>query len=232
MSDSSLPYPPPPPPMVVHNEGVLGRKIPRVHKTLFGVSIAALFASAIILIARINSYQFLSDVKNETFASSGEIISRAEELDSFNASANVFGLLVYLVLIIVFIVWCNKMTKNLNDSGYKTRKGSRWVIGSFFIPIANYFLVFGSIKDLLFGLGKAVPTLTYNHQKTMKTWWILFSIGSVLVRASSTELSADADIDQYLNLASFSVGVALLQVVVFGFGVKAFKQLRDDTKAV
>ena len=218
--------------MVVHNEGVLGRKIPRVHKTLFGVSIAALFASAIILIAEINSYQFLLDVKNATFASSGELTSRAEEVDSFLASAYGFAVLVYVVLSIVFLVWCNKMTKNLNDSGYKTRKGSRWVIGSFFIPIANYFLVFGSIKDLLFGLGKAVPTLTYNHQKTMKTWWILFSIGSVLVRASSTELSADADIDQYLNLASFSVGVALLQVVVFGFGVKAFKQLRDDTKAV
>ena len=218
--------------MVVHNEGVLGRRIPGVHKTLFWVSIAGLFASVIILIARINSYQFLSDVKNETFASSGEIISRAEELDSFNASANVFGLLVYLVLIIVFIVWCNKMTKNLNDSGYKTRKGSGWVIGSFFIPIANYFLVFGSIKDLLFGLGKAVPTLTYNHQKTMKTWWILFCIYGGLARASSNELSADADIDQYLNNAAFLVGVALLQVVVFGFGVKAFKQLRDDTKAV
>jgi len=231
MSDSSLPYPPPPP-MVVHNEGVLGRKIPGVHKTLFGVSIAGLFASVIILIAEINSYQFLSDVKNETFASSGEIISRAEEIDSFNASANVFGALVYLVLIIVFIVWCNKMTKNLNDSGYKTRKGSGWAVGSFFIPIANFFLVFGSIKDLLFGLGKAVPALTYNRQKALKTWWILFTIHAVLARASSTELSADADIDQYLNNAAFSVGVAFLQVVVFGFGVKAFKQLRDDTKAV
>ena len=232
MSDSSLPYPPPPPPLVVLNDGVLGRKIPGVHKTLFWVSIAALLASIIILIAEINNYQFMSDLKNEAFASTGEMRIRADEVDSFIASAYGFSVLVYVVLFTVFLVWLNKMTKNLNDSGYKTNKGSKWVIGSFFIPIANYFLVFGSIKDLLTGLGKAIPTLSNNHQKTIKTWWILFSISSVLVRASGIELSADADIDQYLNLAGFSVCVALLNVVALGFGVKAFKQLRDKTKTV
>jgi uncharacterized RDD family membrane protein YckC len=231
MSESSLPYPPPPP-LVVLNDGVLGRKIPGVHKTLFWVSIAALLASIVILIAEINNYQFMSDLKNEEFASTGEMRIRADEVDSFIASAYGFGLLIYVVLSIVFLVWLNKMTKNLNDSGYKTKKGSRWVVGSFFIPVANYFLVFGSIKDLLFGLGKAFPALTNNHQKTVKTWWILFSISAVLMRASSTELSADADIDQYLNLAGFSVCAALLNVVALGFGVKAFKQLRDDTKTI
>jgi len=229
MSDSSIPNPPQ---LTSPNEFILGRKIHGVHQMLFGVSIAAVCASVLTLFAELSNFQFWLDVKNASFTSEAELMSRATQADDFTSSANQIYFLVYLTLFIVFLVWCNKMTKNLNDLGYQTSKGSKWVVGSFFIPIANFFLVFGSIKDLLTGFGRHVPALTNDRQKALKMWWILISISTLLNRATYWEPNADAAIEQYLNLAGFSAFVALFNAISFGFGVKAFKQLRDSTKRI
>lgn len=231
MSDTSSSFPLPPV-MPAPAGNVLGRNIRGVQTTLL-VSIAtSLVAGVLYLLATINQFQVFTDMKNLNFSSETELMDAATQSDDFIASSNGFYVLTLLVVSIAFMVWCNKTTKNLNESGYRTEKGSGWVVGSFFVPIANFFFVFGTIKDLLTGLGKFIPVISVDHQKTMKLWWVLTIIGQLVMRGSDSMFTEESTIDEYVTAAGVQVVGAVILVVGLVFGVKAFKQLRDDTKTV
>ena len=70
---------------------------------LFGVSIAAVCASVLTLFAELSNFQFWLDVKNASFTSEAELMSRATQADDFTSSANQIYFLVYLTLFIVFL---------------------------------------------------------------------------------------------------------------------------------
>jgi hypothetical protein len=231
MSDSSMSMPPPPR-ISVPTGNVLGRNINGVHTTLFVSMIVSLVAAGLYLLATINQFQLFTDMKNLNFSSETELIDAATLSDDFIASSIGFYFLTLIFVSVVFLVWCNKLTKNLNESGYRTEKGSGWVVGSYFVPIANFFFVFGTIKDLLTGLGKFFPVISANRQKSMKAWWILTIIGGLVLRASNSMFTDDSNIDEYISASGVEVLGALVIVVGLVFGVKAFKQLRDDTKAI
>jgi hypothetical protein len=231
MSDSSMSFPPPPT-ISVPAGNVLGRNIQGVQTTLFVSMITSLVASALYLLATINQFQLFTDMKNLNFSSETELMDAATQSDDFIAASIGFYFLTLIFVSVVFLVWCNKLTKNLNESGYGTEKGSGWVVGSFFVPLANFFFVFGTIKDLLTGLGKFFPVISADRQKSMKAWWILTIIGGLVLRASDSMLTDDSSIDEYVTASGVEALGALVIVVGLVFGVKAFKQLRDDTKAV
>lgn len=231
MSESSMPFPPPPP-VSVPTGNVLGRNVQGVQTTLFVSMITSLVAGALYLLATVNQFQVFSDMKNLNFSSDTEMMDAATQSDDFIASSYGFYVLTLLVVSIAFMVWCNKTTKNLNESGYRTEKSSGWVVGSFFVPIANFFFVFGTIKDLLSGLGKFIPVITTDRQKTMKLWWVLTIIGPIVMRVSDGMVTDESNIDEFVNAAGVEVLGAIILVIGLAFGVKAFKQLRDDTKTV
>ena len=231
MSESSMPFPPPPP-VSVPTGNVLGRNVQGVQTTLFVSMITSLVAGALYLLATVNQFQVFSDMKNLNFSSDTEMMDAATQSDDFIASSYGFYVLTLLVVSIAFMVWCNQTTKNLNESGYRTEKTSGWAVGSFFVPIANFFFVFGTIKDLLSGLGKFIPVITTDRQKTMKLWWVLTIIGPIVMRVSDGMVTDESNIDEFVNAAGVEVLGAIILVIGLAFGVKAFKQLRDDTKTV
>lgn len=231
MSETSSSFPPPPP-MPTPAGNILGRNISGVHTTLFVSMIVSLVAAGLYFLATINQFQVFSDMKNLNFSSDSEMMDAATQSDDFIASSYGFYFLTLLVVSIAFLVWCNKTTKNLNENGYRTEKGSGWVVGSFFVPIANFFFVFGTIKDLLTGLGKFLPVISADRQKSMKAWWILTIIGGLVVRASDAVATEESNIDEYVTAAGVEVLGAIILVIGLVFGVIAFKQLRDDTKTV
>jgi len=227
-----MPFPPPPPPVSVPTANVLGRNVQGVQTTLFVSMVTSLVAGALYLLAAVNQFQVFSDMKNLNFSSDTEMMDAATQSDDFIASSYGFYVLTLLVVSIAFMVWCNKTTKNLNENGYRCEKGSGWVVGSFFVPIANFFFEFGTIKDLLTGLGKFFPVISGDRQKSMKLWWVLTIIGPLVMRASDGMVTDESTIDEYVTAAGVEVVGAVILVIGLVFGVKAFKQLRDDTKTV
>jgi hypothetical protein len=230
MSEISDSFPPPQIPTPSGN--ILGRNIKGVQTTLFTSMIVSLVAAVLYLLATINQFQVFTDMKNLNFSSETELMETATQSDDFIASSYGFYILTLLVVSIAFMVWCNRTTKNLNDSGYGTEKGSGWVVGSFFVPIANFFFVFGTIKDLLTGLGKFFPVISTERQKSMKLWWSLAIAGPIVMRISDGMVTDESSVDEYVTAAGVEVLGAAILVVGLVFGVKAFKQLRDDTKTV
>lgn len=231
MSETSSSFPPPPP-MPAPSGNILGRNINGVQTTLFVSMIVSLVAAGLYLLATINQFQVFTDMKNLNFSTESELMEAATQSDDFIGSSYGFYFLTLLVVSIAFMVWCNKTTKNLNDNGYRTEKGSGWVVGSFFVPIGNFFFVFGTIKDLLTGLGKFFPVISADRQKSMKTWWILAIIGPLVMQFSDSMVTDESNIDEYVTAAGVEVLGAVILVIGLVFGVKAFKQLRDDTKTV
>jgi hypothetical protein len=232
MSESSMPFPPPPPPVSVPTANVLGRGIPGIQQSLFITMVISLVGAVLYLLATINQFIFFTDLKNLKFSSEDEMVNKATQSDDFIAgSIGLYGI-AFVVFVILFLIWCNKTTKNLNESGYRCEKGSGWVVGSFFIPIGNFFFVFGSIKDLLTGLGKFFTTINDETPKLMKNWWIITVIGGMLMRGSDSTLTNASDVDAYVSASGFEILSAFVLVVGLVYGVMAFKQLRDKTKTV
>ena len=232
MSESSMPFPPPPPPVSVPTANVLGRGIPGIQQSLFITMVISLVGAVLYLLATINQFIFFTNLKNLKFSSEDEMVNKATQSDDFIAgSIGLYGI-AFVVFVILFLIWCNKTTKNLNESGYRCEKGSGWVVGSFFIPIGNFFFVFGSIKDLLTGLGKFFTTINDETPKLMKNWWIITVIGGMLMRGSDSTLTNASDVDAYVSASGFEILSAFVLVVGLVYGVMAFKQLRDKTKTV
>ena len=227
-----MPFPPPPPPVSVPTANVLGRGIPGIQQSLFITMVISLVGAVLYLLATINQFIFFTNLKNLKFSSEDEMVNKATQSDDFIAgSIGLYGI-AFVVFVILFLIWCNKTTKNLNESGYRCEKGSGWVVGSFFIPIGNFFFVFGSIKDLLTGLGKFFTTINDETPKLMKNWWIITVIGGMLMRGSDSTLTNASDVDAYVSASGFEILSAFVLVVGLVYGVMAFKQLRDKTKTV
>jgi hypothetical protein len=223
---------PPPPRISVPTGNVLGRNIAGVQQALFVVMSIALAGASLYLLSAINQYLVLSDLKNLDFTTEQEMVDRVVQADDFiTNSLAVYGI-SSVVFIIIFMVWCNKTSKNLNDSGYRPEKSSGWAVGSFFIPIGNIFFIFGTFKDLLTGLGKFFPVINSERQKSMKIWWIVSVIGGLFSNTSGATITEDSNIDEIMTAAGIEIASALVIVIGLVFGVKAFKQLRDDTKPV
>jgi uncharacterized membrane protein len=66
----------------------------------------------------------------------------------------------------------------------------------------------------------------------MKLWWVLTIVGPLVMRVSGGMVTDESNIDEYVNAAGVEVLGAVILVIGLVFGVKAFKQLRDDTKTV
>lgn len=226
-----MPFPPPPP-MSVPTGNVLGRGIPGIQQSLFITMVISLVGAVLYLFATINQFIFFTDLKKFKFSSEDEMLNKATQSDDFiSSSLGLYGI-AFIVFIILFLIWCNKTTKNLVESGYRPEKGSGWAVGSFFVPIANFFFVFGTIKDLLTGLGKFFTSLNDETPRLMKNWWIITVIGGMLMRGSDSTLTNASDVDAYINASGFEILSAFVLVIGLVFGVMAFKQLRDKTRNV
>lgn len=231
MSETSSSFPPPPP-MPAPSGNILGRGIPGIQQSLFIMMVISLVGAVLYLLATINQFIFFTDLKELKFSSEVEIMNKATQSDSFiSGSLGLYGI-AFIAFTILFMIWCNKTTKNLVESGYRPEKSSGWVVGSFFVPIGNFFFVFGTIEDLLTGLGKFFTSIKDETPRLMKNWWIITVIGGLLMRGSDSTLTNDSDVDAYIVASGFEILSAFVLVIGLVFGVIAFKQLRDKTKNV
>jgi hypothetical protein len=195
-----------------------------MHPKLRWAAIAIAIASGCELLALGNRYTVVTSLYEGTFTGTMEDVTNS---DNYVLWASGVGLIAAATFSIMLMVWVHRTTKYLNSSHVSTAKSPRWAVGSFFVPIANAFLVYGTLKDLVAGLGRIHPSITYTRYSSMRVFWILMTIGNYAGRAG---LSSDesATLDAYKVTEGWGIIASIVLLVGSLFAVRAFGRLRED----
>lgn len=81
---------------------------------------------------------------------SGETVSEpeAQSNDDRQMVIGAFYFLSYLLVVITFLVWVYRASKNLAALGFAPWFSHRWAVGWWFVPIANLFMPYQVMKEL------------------------------------------------------------------------------------
>jgi hypothetical protein len=147
---------------------------------LLGASAVSAVALAAVYGARISKIDAFDN--NRTFANLSDL---HDADDAVSAMAGVVGLIMVAVFV-VFIIFLFRASKNteLWDTSRRTWTPG-WAIGGWFIPLANFVIPVLVILDIwrrtpersADGEARANPSASL-----VGVWWVLFLIGTVLIR--------------------------------------------------
>lgn len=216
---------PPPPPSSIGPNSMDPVRLRSLHRPLKWLAVGSAVASLFEMVALANRYYMIRSITTGTFNGSSSTI---ENSDSFVAVSAVVSALLLVALLIYLMRWANRTTKFLNSHHVSTRRSSGKAVGIFFIPIANFFMVYGLLKDLTTGLGRLFPRVTYQRYLPMRTFWILLVIGNVSARSSYNPSDEDWTFDAYQTFEFFQFASAVLVLGAALSAYRAFGQLIDD----
>ena len=196
-----------------------------LHRPLKWLAVGSAVASLCEMAALANRYYVVRSITNGTFAGSSSTIENSDELVMVSAFT---GALLLVALMIYLMVWANRTTKFLNSHHVSTKRSSGKAVGIFFIPIANFFMVYGLLKDLTSGLGRIFPRVTYQRYLPLRTFWILLVVGNVSARYSYTPSDEDWTFDLYQTFEFFQFASAALVLGAAVSAFRAFGQMLED----
>lgn len=104
--------------------------------------------------------------------------------------ANVLWLVTYIGFAIVFLMWMNRVYKNLlSVSGIGLRHTPGWAVVWYFIPIANLFKPYGVMKETYLATMHADGTKDWKDNEgsgVVLIWWLFYVIGNIISGRSSS----------------------------------------------
>lgn len=216
---------PPPPPSSIGPNSMDPARLRSLHRPLKWLAVGSAVTSLFEMVALANRYYMIRSITNGTFTGSSSTIENSDELVMVSA---VTGVLLLVALMIYLMVWANRTTKFLNSHHVSTRRSSGKAVGIFFIPIANFFMVYGLLKDLTSGLGRIFPRVTYQRYLPLRTFWILLVLGNVSARYSYTPSDEDWTFDLYQTFEFFQFASAALVLGAAVSAFRAFGQMLED----
>jgi hypothetical protein len=103
------------------------------------------------------------------------------ELDSFLDNFLLTGnLIFYLVYVIVFIFWFFCAYSNLHKLIADLKYKAGWAVGSWFVPVLNFFRPYRIMKELYQRTGEIIDRNGIKTEKLkfspVKTWWTLWLV--------------------------------------------------------
>lgn len=122
---------------------------------------------------------------------------------------NIFWVIIYIALVIVFLMWIHRVYKNLRAvhvQGLKHSPG--WAVGWYFIPIANLFKPYVVMKEIWKSTFHADGTGSWKDKKApslMLIWWLTFIIGNIIAGRNSFatyDTFGDYKMDAMISLIS------------------------------
>lgn len=216
---------PPPPAATVSNSLPRFRGLHKPLQITSGILVALsgfqLYSliSRMILIERV--FASPSSVSENDLAAADQAVS----------SANGLLLVALLVFFVMFLVWIYRTTRFLDDNFAPAEKSPGWAVGSAFIPIANFFLVFSTIKDLGVKLSRFFPELTNGGYRDLHRYWILIVTGNLVAQLSSVLFSEEDDfvLQSYRNSEYLVIAGVLIVGSAHYFAFRAYRNLDIHT---
>lgn len=142
-------------------------------------------------------------------AAAGVRVTAAEARfnDLRQAAVAVFSIVVYLPALVVFLMWVHRAYRNLRALGNPERfidSTPGWAVGGFFIPLANLYMPYKSLRevwnlsdpgvrtrdDLMFAAPGGAPLIL--------AWWVVWVTSNVLNLVISQMASGAKTLDALL----------------------------------
>ena len=191
-------------------------------------AIVLAIASGLEILALGNRYNIVTGIIDGTFSGTTE---DATSSDNLVAGASAMAAIATVTLAIMLMIWMYRTTRFLNDRHVSTAKSPKWAVGSWFVPLANFFLVYGTLKDLIVGLGRIFPTVTYSRYSPLRVYWVLMVLGSLAGRASSSAYNDFESLSSYKTSEGLGIVASAIVLVAALFAVRAFSRLKEDVSS-
>ncbi|KOV69653.1 hypothetical protein ADL00_10695 [Streptomyces sp. AS58] len=188
----------------------LPNRVPRVPRFLV-VSVSALLAAVALsdlfaVYAGVRMYTLINGEERFAFASQRELRSA----DTLYETAGTFQVSTYFACSIVFIIWFHWVRRDAGVLGPdKFRNGPGWAIGSWFIPLAQFWMPYRIAVDM-WGASTRLPSDGETQKVSLwpvNLWWGLF-ISSVLFNRYTGQRYAKAETLEEIRDAVLQVIVA------------------------
>jgi hypothetical protein len=159
-------------------------------------------------------------------ARDGRFVSEAEALASDDRvrTVAVIGLVINVVTIVAWLVWQHRGQRNLSRLGVRHLAFTpAWAVGWWFVPIANLWKPFQSVRELWRVSKTGVDDALWAGERTWPVigWWWGVWLASNLTLRLSVSMDRQATIDDYIssdNVGLFrealSIAAAILAIVV------------------
>ncbi len=139
---------------------------------------------------------------------SGEFVSEAEALDNDNrqAAIGMLYLVTLVVVVISFLIWIHRASKNLAPLGWEDQRFSPgWAVGWWFIPIMSLFRPYQVVKEIWNGsypgISSDAPT-----SPLLGWWWATWLLsGWIGNGAFKIYLPSDATVSDLITADWFYV---------------------------
>ncbi|MDA3961271.1 MAG: DUF4328 domain-containing protein [Planctomycetota bacterium] len=146
--------------------------------------------------------------------------SAVEANDQQLMMVTVLQIVVWLVALICYLMWVNRVNKNadaLSNGSLEIKSG--WAVGWYFVPIANLWKPFTSMKEIFLGSGySAVPPI-------VGIWWTVWVIQSLVARAVDRMYRNVDDIPSLMAANGLDLVNMPLFLVALGCMVAMVRQL-------
>jgi hypothetical protein len=177
--------------------------------------------ATITVVFDVMEYSLLDRIERADFASRGEAVSAVEANDNRQKSMGVVQIGFLLFTGILFIAWFFGMYTNLAGMSRRTRFGTGWAIGGWFVPILNLWRP-KQIADEIYlasdpQYGSGDPKWTANTVTPFLHWWWGVWIVALLAGRVSTTLSRDTTSVDDLKDAVLAGLVSDFLLVIAGF---------------
>jgi hypothetical protein len=195
--------------------------------------------SLVVALTEVNRYRLMGRIVDGGFVSQSD----ADAADGLAAVASIIDLLVLVAAGIVFLVWLNRVFKNLHGP---LRAGELdyspgWAVGWWFIPFANFVKPKQVVNEAWKASdpGSPDPTVPPTHWRNRKPpallswWWAAWICAALISRLSVSWGGGDASTSPESLRTGFLLGAigALLYVVAAVLAVTVVRTIADRHEA-
>lgn len=173
---------------------------------------ALLAVSAGSAVSTILEFELLSRIKSGNFISVEAITADADNSDARQQFIAYAYMAIYAVSGIASLIWTFRASRNartLSVLPQQYRPG--WAVGWYFVPIANLWKPYDSMKEIwrrsAWPVAEQLPTV-YGQ------WWLMWIVGNVLGQITLRVTLNAEDVDQMLVASGLSLVSDLINVLL------------------
>ena len=153
--------------------------------------IASAITSIVTIAVRASYISAVDDVRNDV---PGAVDHANSVLDATRAVSSV-GLLIIVVIAVLWVIWQYRGQKNVRALGAANlRFAPGWVVGWWFIPVANYAMPYLTMRELYKASDPDAGAVEWAAMATpilLPLWWAACLLRQILAVAAATVTSGD-----------------------------------------
>jgi hypothetical protein len=172
-------------------------------------------------------------------ARDGRFVSQAEALASDDRvrTATTIALVLNVVTIVGWLVWQHRGQRNLSRLGVRQlRFTPAWAVGWWFVPIANLWKPFQSVRELWRASRAGVDDATGAGERTWPVigwWWGVWLVSNITLRLS-VSMDRQATLDDYIGSDNVDLVQEALSIVAAILAIAVVRSItrRQEAKIV